>query len=137
VEVKTAAAFLAMREAAARDGVNLSLESGFRTRAEQRRLYRAYRRGKGNKAARPGRSNHQSGRALDISVLTPGARGWLAAHAGSFGFKRTVRKEPWHWEYVEIPRARAPHKQTARKKGKKSRSQEARRGKRRAARSSG
>jgi hypothetical protein len=118
VEVNTARAFLEMRAAAAEDGVTLGLGSGFRTRAEQAELYRAWRQGKGNKAARPGRSNHQSGRALDIPVNTvPGALEWLEANAASFGFKRTVRSEPWHWEYVEIPRARGKARNMARHQG--------------------
>src|SRR5262249_14596242 len=60
VEVSTARAFLAMRDAAAKSCVDLRIESGFRTLAEQRELFRAWRRGQGNKAARPGQSNHQS-----------------------------------------------------------------------------
>jgi hypothetical protein len=108
VEIHTARAFLAMRAAAAAAGVELRLESGFRTAEQQRELYRAWRQGKGHKAARPGKSNHQSGRALDIAVNTmPGALAWLEANAQAFGFHRTVASEPWHWEYVEIPRARA------------------------------
>ncbi|HEX5062621.1 MAG TPA: M15 family metallopeptidase [Kofleriaceae bacterium] len=107
VEIRTARAFLAMRAAAADAGVELGLASGFRTAEEQRELYRAWRKGVGNKAARPGRSNHQSGRALDIAgVGAPGALAWLEANAASFGFTRTVKNEPWHWEYVDIPIAR-------------------------------
>jgi hypothetical protein len=116
VEVGTAHAFLAMRDAAAKACIDLRLESGFRTLEEQRALFRAWRKGVGNKAARPGRSNHQSGRALDISVgSVPGAYEWLAANAASFGFKRTVKNEPWHWEYVDSPIARAVTKRVSRK----------------------
>jgi hypothetical protein len=107
VEVGTARAFLSMRQAAAQDGIELRIESGFRNRRQQAALYRAWRKGKGNPAARPGRSNHQSGRALDISVSAPGTLEWLQANASAFGFKRTVSREPWHWEYVNTPRARA------------------------------
>jgi hypothetical protein len=122
VEVRTARAFLAMRAAAAKDGVDLRLESGFRTAAEQRALFKAWRRGRGNKAARPGRSNHQSGRALDIAVLSsPGARAWLEANAIAFGFKRTVKREPWHWEYVDAPVARGATKRISRKTTKSKR----------------
>lgn len=120
VEVRTARAFLDMRAAAAEAGVELRLESGFRTVEEQRELFRAWRRGYGNKAARPGKSNHQSGRALDISVKSvPGALAWLEANASSFGFKRTVRSEPWHWEYVEVPIARGATKRISKKKAGK------------------
>lgn len=107
VEIRTAEAFLAMREAAAENGIDLWVQSGFRTKAEQAVLYRAWKKGRGNKAARPGRSNHQSGRALDLSVAAAGTSEWLKLHASRFGFKRTVPSEPWHWEYVEAPRARS------------------------------
>ena len=121
VEVQTAQAFIAMRAAAADRGIDLWVHSGFRTRGQQAELYRAWKRGRGNKAARPGHSNHQSGRALDIAVSSPGALAWLSHNASRFGFKRTVRGEPWHWEYVNTPRARGKHKRhLARgKKGKK------------------
>lgn len=116
VEVRTARAFLAMRASAADAGVDLRLESGFRTVEQQLALYRAWRKGRGNKAALPGRSNHQSGRALDINVVSnPGALAWLEAHAATFGFKRTVKGEPWHWEYVEVEIARAETKRISRK----------------------
>jgi hypothetical protein len=107
VEIRTARAFLAMRAAAADAGVELRLESGFRTIEQQRALYKAWRNRRGNKAAVPGRSNHQSGRALDIAVMSePGALEWLKTHAASFGFSRTVKSEPWHWEYADVPIAR-------------------------------
>jgi D-alanyl-D-alanine carboxypeptidase len=86
----------------ARDaGLWLWVISGHRTWAEQRSLYRLYRKGLGARAARPGRSNHQRGTAVDISVGSIHTRTyeWLAANACRFGYKRTVRSEPWHWEY--------------------------------------
>jgi LAS superfamily LD-carboxypeptidase LdcB len=107
VELTTARAFFAMRDAALVDGITLTIESGFRTHAEQAVLYSAWRRGKGNRAARPGESNHQSGRALDISVREDSTYAWLSANASRFGFTRTVANEPWHWEYVNTPRARS------------------------------
>ncbi|HEU5055361.1 MAG TPA: M15 family metallopeptidase [Kofleriaceae bacterium] len=118
VEVQTAQAFMAMRAAAAERGIDLWIESGFRTRDEQAVLYRAWRKGRGNKAARPGHSNHQSGRALDIAVSSPGALAWLSTNASRFGFKRTVRGEPWHWEYVNTPRARGKHHRRYASRGK-------------------
>lgn len=116
VEVSTARAFLTMQEAAAKDGVDLRIESGFRTTEEQQVLFRAWRRGRGNKAARPGESNHQSGRALDIAVQSAGAFEWLEANAVTFRFKRTVKGEPWHWEYVDAPIARDLTKRIAKLK---------------------
>lgn len=124
VEVGTAEAFLAMRAAASDAGIDLRLESGFRTLDEQRALYRAWRGGYGNKAAVPGRSNHQSGRALDIAVNDAGVYEWLRANAASYGFARTVRGEPWHWEYMKAPVAggaikRVAHKRNAKGHGKR------------------
>lgn len=116
VEVGTAEAFLAMRAAASDAGIDLQLESGFRTLDQQRALYRAWRGGYGNKAAVPGRSNHQSGRALDIAVGDDGVYEWLRANASSYGFARTVRGEPWHWEYMKAPVARGAIKRVAHKR---------------------
>ena len=106
IEEGAAQAFLAMRAAAAADGVTLTLSSGFRTMEEQERLYAAYKAGTGNYAAKPGYSNHQNGTALDIQVdgsfQSPEYR-WLADNAGEFGFENTGKTfpqpEPWHWEW--------------------------------------
>jgi LAS superfamily LD-carboxypeptidase LdcB len=103
VEVKTAHAFETMAAAATADGIELQLDSGFRTNERQAELYAEYRAG-GVLAAKPGWSNHQSGRALDINCWNWTACEWLAAHAKTYGFKRTVPDEPWHWEY-SAPRA--------------------------------
>jgi hypothetical protein len=99
VEVHTAAAFTRMRSAAAREHVQLRIVSGFRTMAHQQALYRAYRRGRGNLAAVPGTSNHQSGHALDLNTSSPGVLRWLDRNARRFGFRRTVPTEAWHWEW--------------------------------------
>lgn len=87
--------FDAMVAAAKQDGVNITITSGFRSRAEQERLYAAYKNGTGNLAAKPGTSNHESGDALDLGP--PSAYGWLKQNAGRFGFKNTVAGEPWHY----------------------------------------
>lgn len=99
VEVATARAFRAMARAASANGVSLRIESGFRTNERQAELYREWRRGAGNLAAPPGYSHHQLGRALDLELDDPTCA-WLAAHAQGHGFYRTVRGEPWHWEYL-------------------------------------
>ena len=111
-EVSCARAFLAMAEAAAEAGVDLAIRSGFRSHEQQTWLYRAYRAGWGNMAARPGHSLHQSGRALDLDVSDPGVLAWLNRNARRFGFRRTVRSEPWHWEFRKPSRRR-----TAKKRG--------------------
>lgn len=111
VELKTAAAFVTMRDAAEGDGVYLQVWSGFRAHEHQAELYAAWKSGLGNPAARPGYSNHQSGRALDINLLgvPKETYAWLLKNASRYGFRRTVPSEPWHWEYSP-PRAarRAP-----------------------------
>ncbi len=93
----TGHAFLKMQKAANAAGVSLAVNSGFRTMAEQQHLYHCYQTGScnnGNLAARPGYSNHQNGRALDLSTSS-----WLASNAARFGFKRTVPSEAWHYEF--------------------------------------
>jgi len=102
-----AAKFLAMQAAARADGVELHVRSGFRTIEQQRWLYQAWRAGFGAKAARPGHSNHQLGRAADI-YLTEDVYAWLTRNARRFGFRRTVASEPWHWEAkpTRVKRAR-------------------------------
>jgi hypothetical protein len=101
VEINLANAFLTMAKAAEGAGLNMRLNSGFRTPQEQAYLYNCYKTCSCNscsEAASPGWSNHQSGHALDINV-SGGVLGWLNANGGAFGFKRTVASETWHWEW--------------------------------------
>lgn len=98
VAVRTADAYKRMRDAARRDGVTLRINSGFRSYEEQAALYKLYRQGRGNLAAKPGYSNHQNGRALDLNTSDPGVYRWLSRNARHFGFRRTVPSEKWHWE---------------------------------------
>lgn len=99
VEVSTASALLRMRAAAQRAGVSIRVVSGFRTMAEQRHLYALYKAGRGNLAAPPGYSNHQSGHALDLNTSASGVYSWLSRHGSAYGFRRTVPSEKWHWEH--------------------------------------
>lgn len=98
-EVQTAQAFFKMAAAARQAGVDLQVCSGFRTQAEQAKLFRLYQRGRGPLASRPGTSNHQSGHALDIETRRPKVWPWLRRNAERFGFIRTVPGERWHWEH--------------------------------------
>jgi hypothetical protein len=103
VGVNTGSAYEKMRIAAARSGVHLRIVSGFRTMPEQEYLYNCYRTkrcNRGNLAARPGYSNHQNGLALDLNTKDRGVLRWLNANGANYGFRRTVRSEPWHWEYT-------------------------------------
>ena len=98
--------YLRMVAAARADGITVAINSGFRSYPEQQILHQGFTQGLPgfNLAAPPGHSNHQNGIALDIAV-TGGAGtpiyDWLARHATSFGFVRTVNREPWHWELNE------------------------------------
>ncbi len=102
VEVNTARAYLRMRKAARKVGVSMYIVSGFRSMASQRYLYHCYLSKKcngGNLAAVPGYSNHQSGHALDLNTSAGGVYSYLVNHGHTFGFRRTVPSEKWHWEH--------------------------------------
>lgn len=108
--LKTIAPYMALVAAAAGEGVEITINSGFRSYPEQKQLREGFERGLPgfNTAAKPGFSKHQNGIAFDISV--PGGDGnpvyeWLKRNATAFGFVRTVSGEPWHWEWDE-PKAR-------------------------------
>jgi len=98
----TACAFSKMRTAALRSGVNIKINSGFRTLSRQNYFWNCYqtkRCNNGNLAARPGTSNHGIGIALDLNAASAGVYSWLANNARTYGFVRTVPSENWHWEY--------------------------------------
>lgn len=95
IDSSIAANFDSMVAAAKKDGVNLQINSGHRSRAEQEKLYAAYKNGTGNLAAKPGTSNHEKGQAIDFKN-NPGAYNWLAKNAQKFGFKN-LPGEPWHY----------------------------------------
>jgi len=102
--MRTSAPYAALVNAAASDGILVTLNSGFRSYPEQKHLHDGFvKKLPGfNRAAEPGFSNHQNGIAFDLSV--PGGDGnptyeWLKRNAPKFGFVRTVSKEPWHWEF--------------------------------------
>jgi hypothetical protein len=102
VEVNTARAYLRMRKAARKAGVTMHIVSGFRSMASQRYLYHCYLSkacNGGNLAAVPGYSNHQSGHALDLNTSSGGVYSYLVNHGHTFGFRRTVPSEIWHWEH--------------------------------------
>ncbi|HEX8238702.1 MAG TPA: M15 family metallopeptidase [Allosphingosinicella sp.] len=97
--------FLAMAEAARADGVEIGVNSGFRSWPEQKFLFEGRQKGLPGfaPANRPGNSNHQNGIAFDIDVNGGGSNPtyvWLSQNATRFGFLRTVSHEPWHWEYL-------------------------------------
>lgn len=94
-----ASAFDRMKAAAHRDGRTLVVVSGFRSNAEQARLFAANPNPR--MVAPPGRSNHRLGIALDLGPSA--SYGWLAANGRRFGFTKPMSWEPWHWEYRPNP----------------------------------
>ena len=58
-------------------------------------LWNLYQSGKGNIAARPGTSNHESGQAIDFANVG-NAWAWLKRNASRFGF-HNFPPEPWHY----------------------------------------
>ena len=94
-----ASAFDLMATAAAASGVSLVINSGFRSDAEQARLFSANPDPRW--VAPPGRSLHRCATELDIGP--PSAYGWLATNAGRFGFTRRYSWEPWHFGFTAGP----------------------------------
>jgi hypothetical protein len=98
----TACAFSKLRAAALQSGVNIKINSGFRTLARQQYFWNCYQTkscNNGNLAARPGTSNHGVGIALDLNTASGGVYTWMTNNARKYGFVRTVPSETWHWEY--------------------------------------
>ena len=88
-----AAAFDRMDAAAHRDGIDLVVNSAFRTDAEQAVLFR--RHPDPRWVAPPGRSRHRQATELDLGG-SGGAWAWLASNAPAFGFRQRYAWEPWH-----------------------------------------
>ncbi len=129
METQAAAAFLAMQQAAAADGITLTPVSGYRTLERQTNNYNAsvqsylgqgYSKEEATRLteqyyAIPGTSEHEMGLAMDIGQVddafanTP-AYTWLQAHCVEYGFIYRYPKEyvdvtfinwePWHYRFV-------------------------------------
>ncbi|WP_312115081.1 M15 family metallopeptidase [Brevibacillus reuszeri] len=111
---------------AKQDGIELYAVSGYRSYKTQRSLYETYVKTQGAEhaaaySAVPGKSEHQTGLAMDVSSVdattrleepfgeTPEGK-WLSAHCGEYGFIIRYLKgkeettgysyEPWHLRYV-------------------------------------
>src|SRR5437763_9070393 len=84
--------------AAAREeaGLALSINSAFRSDAEQARLFAAHPDPKW--VAPPGKSLHRLGTELDLGP--PRAYGWLLRNSRRFGFIKRYAWEPWHFGYI-------------------------------------
>lgn len=115
-----ASAFENLRRAAAEEGLNIYIESGFRSYEEQVNLYNMYVQRSGKEAAdtfsaRPGYSEHQTGLTIDCNDASDSFRytaeaEWLAEHSWEYGFiiryplgKESItgyKYEPWHIRFV-------------------------------------
>ncbi len=87
---------------AAGDGVEFSVDSGWRSPGYQQRLFREAVSKYGSKAeaarwvATPSTSAHVSGDAVDIGPSAAAA--WLSAHGAEYGLCQIYSNEPWHYE---------------------------------------
>ena len=94
-----AAAFDHLAAAAAHAGIALVVNSGYRSDAEQARLFAQHPDPRW--VAPPGHSLHRCATELDLGP--PGAYAWLAANAPRFGFVKRYSWEPWHFGYARGP----------------------------------
>jgi hypothetical protein len=78
----------------------VQVNSGFRTVAQQYLLYRWYQLGRCGitAAATPGRSNHQSGRAVDLANYSS-----LVSAMASRGWSHSVPGDPVHFDHLSSP----------------------------------
>jgi zinc D-Ala-D-Ala carboxypeptidase len=123
---EAAAAFSAMVQQAALDGMEIKMTTAYRSYGFQKILFDNYVKQYGEEnasrfSAKPGESEHQTGLAVDVS--SPGVDfqltdefgetdegKWVASHAHAFGFILRYPKgkeditgymhEPWHLRYV-------------------------------------
>ena len=119
-EVK--AAFAKMQQAAAKEGLNIYISSGYRSYNSQNTIYNNYVSKDGKVqadtySARPGYSEHQTGLCFDLNTIddsfanTPESA-WLEKHAQEYGFIIRYPKgkealtgyqyEPWHLRYLGV-----------------------------------
>lgn len=131
---ETCEAFKAMAADARKAGLNLRTTSAYRSYAVQDRLYKGYLRDEGGNAAivdtysaRPGHSEHQTGRAIDLCSPSGSLNGfiytpegpWVNDNCYKYGFIVRYQKdivpltgykyEPWHITYVGVETSTAMH----------------------------
>ncbi|WP_227999484.1 D-alanyl-D-alanine carboxypeptidase family protein [Nocardia australiensis] len=89
------------RRADAEDGIEFHVNSGWRSREYQNRLFRVAvaKYGSTEGAARwvatTDTSAHVSGNAVDLGS---DAAAWLSAYGAAYGLCQIYRNEPWHYE---------------------------------------
>jgi D-alanyl-D-alanine carboxypeptidase len=88
--------------AAAEDGIQIYVDSGWRSRRYQEELFAeaVAKYGSAEQAGRwvapPGRSAHETGEAVDLGPSE--ATSWLSEHGASYGLCQIYDNEPWHYE---------------------------------------
>ncbi len=125
LDPETESAFNRLSEAAANEGLDIWLASGFRSFDDQNRIYNNYVDDYGQASAdtfsaRPGHSEHQTGLAIDVNTIDDSFAGtpealWLEEHAHEYGFIIRYPKgkegitgykyEPWHIRYLGVEKA--------------------------------
>ncbi|WP_144711784.1 M15 family metallopeptidase [Curtobacterium pusillum] len=99
-------------EAAAADGVEVRINSGWRSTRYQRTLLDAavQEHGSLEEARRwvntPERSTHVLGRAVDVGPVDAAA--WMQEHGSDFGLCQTYENESWHFELSTTPGGTCP-----------------------------
>ena len=89
-------------EDAAKDGIEIVVNSGWRSREYQEQLLRdavakyGSRKAAARWVATADTSSHVSGDAVDIGPSR--ATAWLSTHGAKYGLCRIYRNEPWHYE---------------------------------------
>ncbi|WP_243057154.1 M15 family metallopeptidase [Nocardioides sp. SR21] len=105
-------AFIGAKEDARTDGVTLVVNSGWRSRAHQQRLFdeAVQRYGSEDEARRyvatPDGSAHVTGDALDIGP--PEGAAWLGEHGAAYGLCQVFANEAWHFELATSPGGTCP-----------------------------
>ena len=75
------------------------ITSGYRSSAEQERLYALYKSGKLQSAAKPGKSWHEFHLAADISTYP--VRGMSNSELKPYGLCKPISSEGWHIQAIE------------------------------------
>jgi len=116
------AAFTKMRNDASSAGLNIWIQSGYRSYSYQGGLYNSYVKRNGKEAAdtfsaRPGHSEHQSGYAFDLNTITDAFANtkegkWVNENCYKYGFilrypkgkdgETGYKYESWHLRYVGL-----------------------------------
>jgi len=101
--------YRAAKQSAASQGLVITLTSGWRSWAQQSRIFQVAVRKYGSVALAshwalpPERSNHVWGVAIDLHFGSARAKTWFTWHSAQFGLCRLYKNEWWHYEPVIAP----------------------------------